>query len=111
MVFKEKIKRFVGKNDAYIMPILKFALTFLALLRINGQLGFRGKIASLPITLVVALAGSFLPVNLMLVILALIIVVHLSALSIECAGLVFALFLVMFLFISGLLQKILWQFC
>lgn len=98
MVFKEKIKRFVGKNDAYIMPILKFVLTFLALLRINGQIGFRGKIASFPITLVVALAGSFLPVNLMLVILALIIVVHLSALSIECAGLVFALFLVMFLF-------------
>ena len=98
LVFKEKIKRFVGKNDAYIMPLLKFVLTFLALLRINGQLGFRGKIASMPITLIVALAGSFLPVNLTLVILALIIVVHLTALSLECAALVFALFLVMFLF-------------
>ena len=98
MVFKEKIKRFVGKNDVYIMPLLKFVLTFLALLRINGQLGFRGKIAGMPITLVVALAGSFLPLNLTLVILALIIVFHLTALSLECAALVFALFLVMFLF-------------
>ena len=98
LVFKEKIKRFVGKNEAYIMPILKFVLAFLALLRINGQIGFRGRLASFPITLVVALAGSFLPVNLTLVILALIIVVHLTALSIESAGLVFALFLVMFLF-------------
>ncbi|SCX03133.1 hypothetical protein SAMN02910339_00508 [Lachnospiraceae bacterium YSD2013] len=97
LVLKEKIKRFVGKNDAFIMPILKFALTFLALLRINGQIGFRGKIASFPITLVVALAGSFLPLNLTLVILALIILVHLSALSLECAALVAALFLVMFL--------------
>ena len=98
LVFKEKIKRFVGKNDVYIVPLLKFVLTFLALLRINGQLGFRGKIAGMPITLVVALAGSFLPLNLTLVILALIIVFHLTALSLECAALVFALFLVMFLF-------------
>lgn len=98
LVFKEKIKRFAGKNEVYIMPILKFVLAFLALLRINGQIGFRSKIASFPITLVVALAASFLPVNLTLVILALIIVVHLSALSLECAGLVLALFLVMFLF-------------
>ena len=97
LVFKEKIKRFVGKNDAFIMPILKFTLTFLALLRINGQIGYRAKIASFPITLVVALAGSFLPLNLTLVILALIILVHLSALSLECAALVAALFLVMFL--------------
>ena len=97
LVFKEKIKRFVGKNEAYIMPLLKFLLTFLALLRINGQIGFRGKIASFPITLIVALAGSFLPINLTLVILALIIVAHLSALSLETAALVFALFLVMFL--------------
>ncbi|MBO4679462.1 MAG: hypothetical protein J5626_07310, partial [Lachnospiraceae bacterium] len=78
-------------------PLLKFVLTFLALLRINGQIGFRGKIASMPITLVVALAGSFLPINLTLVILALIIVAHLSALSLECAAVVLALFLVMFL--------------
>jgi len=98
LVIKEKIKRFAGKNEVYIMPILKFVLAFLALLRINGQIGFRSKIASFPITLVVALAASFLPVNLTLVILALIIVVHLSALSLECAGLVLALFLVMFLF-------------
>ena len=97
LVLKEKIKRFAGKNEAYIIPLLKFVLTFLALLRINGQIGFRGRIASMPITLVVALAASFLPLNLTLVILALIIVAHLSALSLECAALVFALFLVMFL--------------
>ena len=97
LVYKEKIKRFVGKNEAYIVPLLKFLLTFVALLRINGQIGFRGKIASLPITLIVALAGSFLPLNLTLVILALIIVAHLSALSLETAAVVFALFLVMFL--------------
>ena len=97
LVFKEKIKRFAGKNEAYIVPALKFVFTFLALLRINGQIGFRGRISGLPITLVVALAGSFLPLNLTLVILALIVVAHLSALSLEVAGLVFALFLVMFL--------------
>jgi len=55
------------------------------------------KLANGGITLIVALAGSFLPLNLTLVILALIITAHMYKLSIECAILVLALFMIMFL--------------
>ncbi len=94
---KVSIKKFVGKNDAFIVPIVKFLLTFLALFRINSKLGFMGRISSLPITVIVALAGSFLPLNLTIVILGLIVVAHVYALSLEAAIVVLVLFLVMFL--------------
>lgn len=97
LLIKEKIKQFAGKYDIYIIPVLKFLLVFLVLGRINGQIGFMARLTGKPIALIIALAGSFLPLNLTMVILSLIIVAHVYALSLECAILVLALFIIMFL--------------
>lgn len=97
MDIKLAIKKFVGKNEVFIIPVLKFLLTFLALSRISSRIGFMSRLASKPIVLVVALAGSFLPVNLTLVILALIVVAHMYSLALECAIVVLAVFLILFL--------------
>ena len=97
LVIKEKLKKFVGKNEVFILPVLKFLMVFIAMSRINSSLGFMSKLANGGITLIVALAGSFLPLNLTLVILALIVTAHLYKLSLECAILVFAMFVIMFL--------------
>ncbi len=96
-VIKEKIKQFVGKNEVFILPVLKFLLTFIALSRINSQIGFMSRLSNSAITLIVALAGSFLPMNLTLVILAVITTTHVYALSFECCILVLAIFLILFL--------------
>ncbi len=97
LVIKEKIKKFVGKNEVFIVPTLKFLLTFIAMLRINSSLGFMTRLSNGAIALIIALAGSFLPLNLTLVILALVILAHVYALSMECAIVVLALFLILFL--------------
>jgi len=97
LVIKERLKKFVGKNEVFILPVLKFVLTFMALSRINSSLGFMSRLTNGAITLIVALAGSFLPMNLTLVILALITIAHVYALSLECAIVVLVLFLVLFL--------------
>lgn len=97
LVIKERLKQFVGKNDVFILPILKFVVTFLALSRVSSALGFMTRLANPAITLIVALAGSFLPMNLTLVIVALITTAHVYALSFECAIIVLALFLVLFI--------------
>lgn len=97
LTIKEKIKQFTGKNDVFIIPVLKFILTFITLNKINSGLGFMTRIASTPVTLIIALAGSFLPVNLTIIILALITLAHVYALSLECAVIVFALFVILFL--------------
>ena len=97
LVVKEKLKKFVGKNEVFILPLLKFLMVFIVMSKINSSLGFMSKLANGGITLIVALAGSFLPLNLTLVILALIVTAHLYKLSLECAILVFALFVILFL--------------
>ena len=97
LVIKEKLKKFVGKNEVFILPVLKFLMVFIAMTKINSSLGFMSKLSNGGITLIVALAGSFLPLNLTLVILALIITAHMYKLSMECAILVLALFVIMFL--------------
>jgi hypothetical protein len=97
LVIKEKLKKFVGKNEVFILPVLKFLMVFIAMSKINSSLGFMSKLSNGGITLIVALAGSFLPLNLTLVILALIITAHMYKLSMECAILVLALFVIMFL--------------
>lgn len=97
LIIKEKMKKFVGRNEVFILPILKFAATFLALNSVSTNLGYMERLANPAITLIVALAGSFLPMNLTLVIIALITTAHIYALSFECAIVVLALFLVLFL--------------
>ena len=75
---KESIKKFVGKNDAFVIPLLKFAATFIALLFINSKVGYMKRLSSLPITLIIALAGSFLPINLTISILLKIVIMFFS---------------------------------
>lgn len=97
LTIKAYIKKFVGKNEVFITPILKFLLSFLALSQVSNKLGYFTKLASGPIVLIVALAGSFLPNNLTIVIIAAITLAHLYKLSLEVTVVVFALFLVLFL--------------
>lgn len=97
LVIRDRIKVFVGKNEALIMPLLKFLMTLLLMMRINSKLGYMARLNSMPIALIVSLAASFLPVNLTIVILGLIITAHVYALSWEIALVVLALFMILFL--------------
>lgn len=94
---KEIIRKFVGRNEAYIVPIIKFLLVWLVMSDINSRLGFMTRITSKPLALIIALAGSFLPVNLTIVILALITLAHVFSLSIICAVVLFCVYLILFL--------------
>lgn len=97
LMIKERIMRFAGKYEDYIIPAMKFLLTFLAISQINSKVGFFTKLASKPLALIIALAGSFLPLNLTIVILGLIVVAHIYKLSLEVAVIVLAIFLILFL--------------
>lgn len=97
LVLKEYLKGIYGKYEIYITPVLKFLLAFIALMMINGKLGYMSRINSVTVVLVAALLCSFLPMNFMIVVAALFILLHLYAFSVECAVVVLALFMVMFL--------------
>lgn len=97
LVMKECLKSIYGKYEVYITPLGKFFLSLITFLLINGKLGYMTKINSLAVVLIAALLCSFLPMNFMIVMAALFILLHLYAFSMECAVVVLALFLIMFL--------------
>lgn len=97
LVMKEYLKAIYSKHEVYITPIAKLLLAMISLLVINSKLGFMERINSFSIVLVASLLCSFLPWNVMMLISALFIVLHLYSFSLECAVVVFVLFLILFL--------------
>lgn len=97
LVLREYLKGIYGKYEIYITPVEKFLLSFIALTLINGKLGYMSRLNSISVVLIAALLCSFLPMNFMIFTAAAFILLHLYALSMECALVVLALFLIMFL--------------
>lgn len=97
LVMKERLKIFYGKYEIYITPFLKFVLALISLLAINLNIGYMYRLKNPAIVLVVALLCSFLPINLIVIFGAFFVILHLYALSMECAIVVLVLFLLMFL--------------
>ncbi len=97
LVLKEYLKAIYGKYEIYITPAAKFLLTLITIMMINGKLGYMSRLNGISVVLVVALLCSFLPMNFMLFVSAAFILLHLYAFSLECAVVVLALFLIMFL--------------
>lgn len=94
---RDNLRNFYSRYEVYLLPLLKFMLAFLVLFTININLGYMIKINSVTVVLVAALLCSFLPMNLMVVLAALFVLLHLYAISLECLVVGLALFLLMFL--------------
>lgn len=97
LVFKEYIKKFYGKNEVFITPLLKLILAGVSLMMINSKLGYMQKIDNLAVVLIVALMCSFLPMGFILLFAAMFILLHFYALALEVAVVALALFMIMFL--------------
>ncbi len=94
---RENLKRFYTKNEIYLNPLIKFLAALLSLIIINQAMGYMGMLKSFAIIMVLSLMCSFLPGNFIVVISALYIVLHSYALALECAVVVMAVMLIMFL--------------
>ena len=97
LVLREYLKGIYGKYEIYITPVEKLLLSFITLIMINRKLGYMSRLNEISTVLIAALLCSFLPMNFMIFIAALFIILHLYTFSLECAIVVLALFLVMFL--------------
>ncbi|MFT3983185.1 MAG: hypothetical protein QM697_04730 [Lachnospiraceae bacterium] len=96
LVIKEQLIKIYARFEVYITPVLKFLTMLLTLIIINSSVGFMNKLKNPAIVLIVALLSSFLPLNVMILLAALFIVLHMYALSLECAIVVGLVLLLMF---------------
>ncbi len=95
--WKEKAKQIYGEYGRVIEPCAKFFVAFLTLLVIRVELGYMSSISSIPVTLVLALLCAFLPQNVTLYILGIVVLGDLYALSTEVFAVSALLFLVIIL--------------
>lgn len=64
---------------------------------INGKIGYMHRLDNISLVLIIALMCSFMPANFIVFVAAAFIVLHLYALSLECAAIALVIFMVMFL--------------
>ena len=80
---KEKLIRFYGKNEIYLLPVIKFVFALFTFLMINNSIGYMKFISRTPVALILALVCSVIPVNGMIVLAALVSLHDFYALSLE----------------------------
>lgn len=92
--FREKLKLIYGRNDIYIIPVVKFLLAFFTLNVINGSMGYMKRLDDLALLLIVSLLCSFLPRGCILFFAALFTLLHMYEVSLEVAVVGLCLYLV-----------------
>ena len=97
LVARQYIKIFISKYEVYLKPLMKLIIALAALMMINGKIGYMHRLDSISIVLIIALMCSFMPMNFIIFVSALFTILHLYALSLECAAIMLVIFLVMFL--------------
>lgn len=97
LIAKQYIRNFINKYEVYLKPVLKLVVALISLMMINGKIGYMHKLDNVSIVLMVALMCSFMPMNFIVFVAAAFTVLHMYALSLECAVITLVLFLVMFL--------------
>lgn len=97
LVAKQYIKSFISKYEVYLKPLLKLILALMALMIINGRIGYMQRLDNISIVLIAALMCSFMPMNFIIFMAAAFTVLHMYALSLETAVVTLVVFLVLFL--------------
>ena len=94
---RENLKKIYSRNEAFILPVIKFLLSFIVLSTINGKMGYMTKLDNMAIVLIVSLLCSFLPTGFMAFFAMMFAVLHMYALSIETAAVGLVVFLLLYL--------------
>lgn len=93
---RERLRDVVGKYEIYFIAGVKFALGLMIFFLINSQMGYMERLTHPAVSLLLALVCTFLPVNIMVFFAGVLVLAHLSALSLEVCVIGLCLFLLLF---------------
>ncbi len=93
---REYLKSIYAKFDTYIISAAKFLLTFFTLSNINSQIGAFDRLNDTAIVLLVSLVCALMPWGIAVMAAALFVLAHFYALSLELAGIMLVVFIIMF---------------
>ncbi len=94
---KDKVIKFYGQYETYLRIAVRFVLVLSLFLVINLNIGYMEKLGSVPVAIVLALVCCILPVNGTIAISAILVLVHMYALSVEAALTTLIVFAILYL--------------
>ena len=97
LVAKQILLTIYSKYEVYITPLLKFLLALVTLILINSRLGYMETLSRMTVVMIVALMCSFMPMNFIVLMGAVFVLLHLYTFSLECAAVIGAGFLLLFM--------------
>ena len=95
--FKEKLKALYARFGAFAGPAIKFLLGFLSVVMLNQNLGFMARIDNMPAALFLGIVCMALPYGGMALLAGIVMLAHITAVSLELAAIVLALLLAVLL--------------
>ncbi len=98
LMLKEKLKRFYGRNDMFIVPVAKFILAFAALCFVNSNTGYMRTLNNILVVTIISLLCALFPNGATVLLVTLVLVAHLFSLSMELAVVTLLVFLLIYLF-------------
>ena len=105
LLFREQLKSLYGKYEKWMTPLLKAVVAFAALFLMSRNVGFRAVMANPFVNGVLALFCGLLPWGAVTFVCGAVLLIHLSALSIEIvigvAAILILMFLVYYVFLPG----------
>ena len=99
--FKEKLKALYARFGAFAGPAIKFLLGFLSMVMLNQNLGFMARINNMPAALFLGIVCMALPYGGMALLAGIVMLAHITAVSLELAAIVLALLLAVLLLYYG----------
>lgn len=108
LVWKDQMQKLYAKYSLYIQKVLQFVLGILVFGTINSNIGFMKAVSSPVCTVGLAVVLAFLPVNIMVLAAVVLILIQLYALSLPAAGLMIAVFAVMYILYVRFTPKKAW---
>lgn len=97
LTIREQLKKIYGIYGMYIKPAVHFAVMLISVIIININVGAMGLLKNPAVVAILSIVGAFMPVKFMVMFLMVIIIAHMSAISIEIAALVFLIMFIMYL--------------
>ena len=94
---RENLKKIYSRNEAFILPVIKFLLGVIVLSIKNGKMLYMTQLDNMAIVLIESLLCSFLPTGFMAFFAMMFAVLHMYALSIETAAVGLVVFLLLYL--------------
>ncbi len=81
LVFRERVKNFYQKYDAYLTPIIKFLFAFITFYVINKEIGYDARFKALPVVLVLSMVSAFTPSAVLVLLALLVSALHIYSIS------------------------------